>query len=302
MGLEWPTELPYAEPPTTLPLEVILDHILPVFPRDWMCVSLRCQSVAFPLLLTDPRIDPTTSKSGNSPIIEASKCGSLRLVKLLSQDSRVNVADEIKPAMEACALNGHIHVFKFLFNKLVCQLKPAEIFRLLDLAIEGGHELMFTHIMKIALSMSIITSGVAIELAMHAIDKGHYHITKLLLKIGFVTNELLCIAARRGDYHILRLLLKKLNGFDYPTCEYNDPTPLHEAAAAGHVECAKLLLAAGYAPNVTVLSSDPENITPIREAMVHRQLEMLKLFAEDPRINTNTKNNIQQYLSDFFYN
>lgn len=155
---------------------------------------------------------------------------------------------------------------------------------------------MFMHIRSIALSMSIVSSDVATEHAIHAIDKGHYHITKLLLKDCIVDNRMLCIATRLGDYNILHLLLKNLSGF--PTCDYNELTPLHEAAAAGHVECVKLLLAAGYTPNVT----DLEGTTPIRKAMVHCQLEILKLFAEDPRINNATKKYIQQYLSDFYYN
>jgi hypothetical protein len=193
-----------------LPLDIILQLILPAFPRDWLFVSLQCQAAAFPLLLTDPRVDIEKAKSGSPPLVEACAHGYLRVVKLLTQNVRVNLATVVQPAIEASIRSGHIHVFDYLYNIIapnIRELDPFFITKLISLSIKGGHELMFIRTMNIAFSLSIIGPQFATSLAEEAIEAGHYHITKLLLKDCHLTNEMLCTATWRGDCRMLNLLL-----------------------------------------------------------------------------------------------
>lgn len=130
IGLEWPSAEPYHEVPTIIPLEIILNHILPCYPRDWLLVSYKCQSVAFPLLLNDPRVDPTISKNGSdTPIVEASKNGFLRVVAQLARDPRIHSAKHIELAMEASVKHGHIHVFDFLYDQITREKQADQVYR-----------------------------------------------------------------------------------------------------------------------------------------------------------------------------
>lgn len=141
VGLQWPSEEPYDEEiATIIPLDIILHHILPFYPRDWLFVSFKCQSVAFPQLLNDPRVDPTISHNGgDTPIVEASKCGFLRVVKQLARDPRINSTENIELAIEASVKHGHIHVFDFLYAQITQEKKADNkyLLELMEVAIKG---------------------------------------------------------------------------------------------------------------------------------------------------------------------
>jgi ankyrin repeat protein len=155
--------------------------------------------------------------------------------------------------------------------------------------------------MNIAFSLSIIGPQFATSLAEEAIEAGHYHITKLLLKDCHLTNEMLCTATWRGDCRMLNLLLKKKSSTFYGVIHRNHEavTPLHIAASSGQLQCTKLLLEAGYKPTAAVEFTAGELISPIDEAMINGQLEVLKLFADVIADDEPMKKRIQNYLANY---
>lgn len=171
----------------------------------------------------------------------------------------------------------------------------------------GGHYIMLEHLTTILLARPLSKNfdfeiGRVLDLA---VKEGGYHITKLLLqKSQYVPWRVdwdeVHILTERNDHHMLKLLVEN-NRLSYATKrDYYDPSPIHVAASKGYVECIKILLAVGYTPLETYNRNEFTISTPIDEAMIHCQLEVLKLFKNHPAIGEE-KQRITQYLSDFSY-
>lgn len=79
-------------------MEIILHHIIPLIPLDWIYVSKKCSQIASELLLTDPRVIP--NKNNNEPIIHAAKNGFISTFKKLMADPRVNITRAFQAIVE----------------------------------------------------------------------------------------------------------------------------------------------------------------------------------------------------------
>lgn len=161
---------------------------------------------------------------------------------------------------------------------------------------------MLEHLTTIPLARPLLQFDIANVVAL-AIREGDYHITKLLLQKcrrvpWYIDRDEVHNLIERNNHHMLKLLV-----------EYNrlstsrDPferSPIHVAASKGYLECIKILLAVGYTPLEVYYYDEVTISTPIYEAKIHRQLEVLKFFMAHPSIGEE-KQKIKQYLAEFSY-
>ncbi len=98
-----------------LPLEIVVNHIMPYIATDWLYVSKAWHDLAFQSLRSDPRIELS-----DSTFVDAARCGSIRGLELHTQH-----ADEIDiqmksydMAMTVAIEKGHMNVVEYLIEEL----------------------------------------------------------------------------------------------------------------------------------------------------------------------------------------
>ncbi|OWZ23029.1 hypothetical protein PHMEG_0002179 [Phytophthora megakarya] len=106
-----------------------------------------------------------------------------------------------------------------------------------------------------------------------------------LAQCFYPEDQILWAAARYGDARIIRSATSRLTPETRKYLEWQEPytgrTALLEAAARGHVECARLLIEAGANCNAKDLKMN----TPLHLACKRAQVEMLQFLVQVPRLN-----------------
>lgn len=132
------------------------------------------------------------------------------------------------------------------------------------------------------------------QLILTAAKNGHMPIMKLFVDKGSYANladehgqTLLFIATKWKQMSTVKFLI--LKGADVTIRAHNGQSALHAAARTGHTELAKLLLMNGGSSQINC--QDDNGYTPLHEAVMRRQINMVELLLEvGSNVNRYSKN------------
>ena len=187
-------------------------------------------------LLQDPRVDTSPSKFDEfrNPLYLASANGHLDVLKLLFQDPRAEMHDEVFDA--ACA-RGHPEVVEYLMSFFSVN-SMGFLENALCLAVYSGHLDVF----KVLLSGSSLNIRDQDESLCLAAERGHLHLVKYLLdngcNPGHHRSKAFRSAAQKGHLQVAELLLQDRR-VDPSECENE---AIRHAATHGHWNIVNLLL------------------------------------------------------------
>ena len=91
---------------------------------------------------------------------------------------------------------------------------------------------------------------------------------------------------KRGSKEALEALLEHKSSID-PKGPY-DRTPLHMASFCGHCDIAEMLIKRGANINAQT-AKDDHSKTPLHDAVIHTNLDMVQLLASHPSLNVNIR-------------
>ncbi|XP_023004531.1 ankyrin repeat domain-containing protein 50-like [Cucurbita maxima] len=173
--------------------------------------------------------------------------------------------------------HNRITELSFLFNKAISSCTKSQLTALMEPAILSG---------KLGLVSALIDAGVDVNvkdslkrsMMSLAVMTGKIDIVKRLIdshcQIDFSVDLVLHIAASMNRVDFMELLVKKFPDILVNSVDSNGRTPIHTAAARGHVEAIRFLLSIGGNPEAV----DRNKWTPLHSAAAEGHFEAVEYF------------------------
>ena len=209
------------------------------------------------------------------------------LLSALDDDGRVlalSRTDSLgRTALFWAACGGSVSVVRLLIES-GCEINRLDKYGhdALVIAVSLGHTDIARLLLEAGADLGLIRSGQT-PLAM-AVEVGSAEITQMLLDHGAEYRLLLengdsmmHRAARRGHSEVVQVLRIPFMTYDDGALDYGNSdgqTPLGVAAAYGHAEVVKILLAAGAEAKVV----DNQGLTPLQQAMINQHWPVLQVL------------------------
>ena len=203
-------------------------------------------------------------------IYDALFCGDLETVKRFSAGVNYNY---IPNAMEICARNGRLDVFKYLASCRADIHERSETplftacleghFDIVEFIISQGVDLQFNHtleklffiacrkghmkIIKYLVSLGADVCAMANTAIYMASSVGHYNVVKYLVSRGAeVRDDLIVQAAKNGHFEVVKYL------HTFGPCQDAISQAMKEACVNDHFEVVKFLVSKGVQPLETI--------------------------------------------------
>ncbi|KAJ3025975.1 UNVERIFIED_CONTAM: phosphate system positive regulatory protein pho81, partial [Siphonaria sp. JEL0065] len=255
------------------------------FSRVYLRVLATASSEGISLLLNQDVVDCNYIDDINNRtcVHEAAIAGRLDVLKMSVEVGRGNIESldvyGRKP-LHYAAMYGKLDCLAFIASQPTCDINLLDLdgFTALTYSIIGGFTNCVNQCLERGAAVDPVTTMTASSLSL-ACEHGHTEIATLLLSKGasLVLNSdglsPLHLAARAGHADLLSLLIKYGGDVDLVDI-FQSWTPVFYSASEGHVECVKLLLAAGCSKSV----KDETDWNAWTYALYHGHIEVAKLL------------------------
>jgi hypothetical protein len=222
----------------------------------------------------------THSKDYRTPLVLAAEWGDLKALQLLLSDGESTrpTNNNIENSLTTAALNGHIELVQLLLTHIT-DSEESNIGKQLALsqAAAGGHLAVCELLLNHGASLNIPARNMPLHMAA---DMGHTDICKLFIQHGADIDQKnsdaippLYFAVQHNHVDACKLLLSFGADFDYVVPYYGSIFSI--VITNGNIELINDLLERG-----AKLNAPPGEITPLMEAALTGNPEIVKIFLE----------------------